>query len=79
MAKFRANPVIVEATIIKTVGPHRQGVPLQLILENGNEFFAEPELTARYFPKEGDYVVVQDDGYKYLNPKDVFERKYSPI
>jgi hypothetical protein len=28
-------------------------------------------------PKSGDYLVRQEDGYEYLNPKEVFERKYS--
>ena len=30
-------------------------------------------------PVAGDYVVTQEDGYQYLNPKEVFERKYSPV
>src|ERR1700691_2146243 len=33
-------------------------------------------MTARYAPKVGDYWVVQSDGYAYLNPAEVFERKY---
>jgi hypothetical protein len=36
-------------------------------------------MTARYMPVVGDYWVIQSDGYIYLNPKDVFERKYSPL
>ncbi len=35
-------------------------------------------MTARYTPVEGDYVVTQEDGYTYINPRDVFERKYHP-
>lgn len=37
------------------------------------------EMTARIEPKVGDYHVKQEDGYCYLNPKDVFERKYEPV
>lgn len=33
-------------------------------------------MMARYTPVVGDYWVVQEDGYIYLNPRDVFERKY---
>jgi len=29
-------------------------------------------------PKIGDYWVIRSDGYIYLNPKTVFERKHSP-
>lgn len=35
--------------------------------------------TARYMPVPGDYLVQQADGYMYLNPKAVFERKYRPV
>lgn len=38
-----------------------------------------PDMTARYIPVPGDYIVTQEDGYEYLNPKDVFERKYRVI
>ena len=31
-----------------------------------------PDKTVR----QGDYWVIQPDSYVYLNPKDVFERKY---
>lgn len=36
-------------------------------------------MTSRYQPVVGDYLVIQEDGYEYLNPKEVFERKYSPV
>ena len=34
-------------------------------------------MIARYVPKTGDYLVTQEDGYIYVNPREVFERKYS--
>lgn len=40
---------------------------------------ATEEMRARIEPQPGDYMVVQADGYAYLNPKDVFERKYAPL
>ena len=36
-------------------------------------------MCARMIPQVGDYWVIQSDGYVYLNPKDVFERKYRPL
>jgi hypothetical protein len=69
--RYRANPVIVEAHRIREVrGPI-------LLLENGENVVPSKEMKARYEPKAGDYWVIQADGYTYLNPCDVFERKYS--
>ena len=85
--KYIANPVEVEARVIKTVvglkdcasydnaqGPG-QG-DFRLILEDGSEFLPDRGMTSRMTPVPGDYVVTQRDGYVYLNPKEVFERKY---
>lgn len=36
-------------------------------------------MLARMNPNVGDYWVIQEDGYVYLNPREVFRRKYSPI
>ena len=79
MPKYTANPVVVEAFAITHVEPvlhtpRQVGIPLRL--ENGEHVIASPEMTSRMTPKVGDYWVVQSDGYIYLNPKDVFERKY---
>lgn len=36
-------------------------------------------MTARFYPSVGDYVVIQPDGYVYLNPKQVFEDKFEKV
>lgn len=36
-------------------------------------------MTARFYPSVGDYVVIQPDGYVYLNPKKVFEDKFEKV
>jgi hypothetical protein len=82
-----ANPVHVNATRILEVtdvtdhsdGKIQSSPDLVLRLEDGRNFEADISMTARLVPVVGDYVVTQEDGYVYLNPKDVFERKYSPI
>lgn len=79
MPKYIAQPVVVDAFVITHVEevvhtPRRVGIPLRL--EDGNHVIASPEMTSRMTPKVGDYWVIQTDGYIYLNPKDVFERKY---
>lgn len=77
--KYVANPVIVEANEIVSVGPKDENGATPIALKNGSNNIATAEMTARYHPNPGDYLVVQSDGYVYLNPKDVFERKYSPL
>lgn len=82
--KYQANPVIVEAQIITNTG---KGAATEITpdggcllhLQNGDTFHADKGMIARYIPKEGDYLVTQEDGYVYVNPKEVFERKYSPL
>lgn len=82
MAKYIANPVEVEAHKIVGIGepqPHG-GIKhwkMELALDNGQNVTATAEMMARHIPEEGDYWVIQSDGYIYLNPKSVFERKYS--
>lgn len=49
-----------------------------LHLEDGKLVSPNAGMLARMTPQIGDYWVIQDDGYIYLNPKDVFERKYHP-
>lgn len=77
--KYQANPVIVDALLITqiVVLPEAPGVSCEL--ENGEWRQANSGMLARFAPAVGDYWVVQSDGYAYLNPKDVFERKYSPV
>jgi len=80
--KYRANPVVVDAFRIETVGATGpEGTRLRL---QGNPDYPEtvtatPQMCARMTPAVCDYWVVQSDGYVYLNPREVFERKYKPI
>lgn len=82
-ATHKANPVPVNAATILEATPcydsndNFEGAVLRL--SDGRNFSATVEMCARYKPVPGDYLVTQEDGYEYLNPKDVFERKYSAI
>jgi len=78
LATHRANPVSVIAATILEVTEHANG-NLMLRLSDGRNYEADTGMTVRYCPVVGDYLVTQEDGYEYLNPKDVFERKYSAI
>lgn len=77
--RYTAKPVEVEAHVIREVGElagahYRRAI----VCEDGFTLEADGGMLARMTPKPGDYVVIQADGYIYLNPKDVFERKYQP-
>lgn len=77
--KYVANPVEVEGRrIVGVLEAGEKGNNL-FELEDGTEFFADDDMISR-FPHAGpgDYVVTQADGY-YLNPADVFERKYRTV
>ena len=77
--KYQANPVIVNAHIIVGVGSILPDGGMRCALQNGSNVKATKEMISRFIPSEGDYWVTQSDGYEYVNPKDVFERKYSPV
>jgi hypothetical protein len=75
--KYIANPVVVDAWKITFVGDTWADTgDVYLEMENNGHMYASREMCARMTPKVGDYVVMQSDQYVYLNPKDVFERKY---
>ena len=78
MPVYEANPVRAQAWKIDEVGePRRDGSMVCWISSLPDKcFIATAEMLSRMTPKAGDYVVRQEDGYQYLNPKDVFERKY---
>jgi hypothetical protein len=76
--KYRAKPIEVEAFRIARVGQPAHDDHVLIVTENDRTFLATPGMLARIQPKPGDYVVIQADGYTYLNPREVFERKYSP-
>src|SRR4051794_24439293 len=77
--KYQANPVEVDAYIIVSVWPVYPDGSMNCTLQNGLTVNASKAMISRYIPDAGDYWVIQQDGYAYLNPKAVFERKYSPV
>lgn len=79
--KYQANPVIVDGYKIEkiTMGDGDMLGTLKLEATEGKEFIAEAGHIARYVPQVNDYWVIQSDGYEYVNPREVFERKYSPL
>ena len=77
--KYRANPVIVDGEIIIECSTINSDGTINLTLQSGRVIKADKGMLARYLPTEGDYFVTQEDGYEYVNPRLVFERKYSPF
>jgi hypothetical protein len=76
--KYIANPVEVDAFKIVKVEWFENQLASRFTLDDGQIVMGTPEMQARMVPVPGDYWVIQSDGYIYLNPKDVFERKYRP-
>ncbi len=74
--KYEALPVIVDAFVIVETNMAKYLMGADLVLDNGETVYADRNMCARMVPKPGDYYVTQSDGYVYLNPKEVFERKY---
>src|SRR5579872_5980536 len=81
MAKYRANPVVVEAFEIEGMSEFVPDDGLWVNLRGGGSTarHISAGMVSRFMPKVGDYLVIQDDGYAYLNPREVFKRKYSPV
>ena len=87
--KYVANPVEVNAyKILEVQGASSmpgRGITYNLTIGDADgqsenqRVVATPEMTSRMEPRIGDYWVIQSDGYAYLNPKDVFERKYRAL
>lgn len=82
--KYQANTVEVEAYFIVGVSPTKEDGSFEIHTKSQEDspeaiFSITPDMAARMHPSVGDYLVIQSDGYQYLNPKNVFERKYSKI
>lgn len=77
LKEYVAKPVLVQAGVITEVHSHDAN-HMKVVLDNGDEKLVNLGMTSRMQPVIGDYYVIQEDGYVYLNPKAVFERKYGP-
>lgn len=77
--RYRANPIEVEAFEIVSVSPETGNGNMQIITEDEKVRQADAPMLARYSPTPGDFWVIQSDGYEYVNPREVFLRKYSLI
>lgn len=75
--KYVARPVVVDAFVIVSMSQRPEALTLKC--DDGKERVPFPSMLARIDPQIGDYWVIQSDGYCYLNPREVFERKYAPM
>jgi hypothetical protein len=77
--KAIGNPVEVDFYVIQSWDPQDAEGNWVAHCSEGKDFVITSSMVAREPRTAYHYVVVQADGYTYLNPKEVFERKYSPI
>lgn len=70
----------VEAYEITRVSYDERDMPptIDYIEDNGDftVLMLDEGQVSRFHPRVGDFLVVTGDGYKYLNPRDVFIKKY---
>lgn len=93
MAKYQYKVRNIDGFEIKDIEhrhcDHVPGRFCRVLIEMGNDkpdstrfdkwIDCNEAMTARYYPSVGDYVVIQPDGYVYLNPKKVFEDKFEKV
>lgn len=80
MAKFMGRPVRVDAFPIVGIDHENDG-SMTLHFEGCADLDITPSdpMLARIELHIGDFLVLQPDGYKYFNPRDVFHRKYMTV
>lgn len=84
MARYVARPVLADAWQIVEVQQgsmlDRCDLSYSIRLEGSSDFILLTHAqVARHRPVKGDYFVRQQDGYEYVAPKAVHERKYRCI
>lgn len=85
MTRYICNPIEVDAFRIKHVGELEPNGNRDILLEDGSAtghvYTVESGKMSRMTPVIGDYLVRthQPDEYEYLNPKHVFEAKYTKV
>lgn len=83
MAEYQCFKV-VQAAEIKSLDTFedRQGLALTIGIPGTDielPYYASEELTARYTPTVGDYIVLYENDYVSFSPKKVFEEGYNKI
>lgn len=76
--RYLAKPFVVNAFKIVSVQsePGANG-SRNVATEDGNNRNASATMLLRRVPVSGDYWIVREDGYEYLESKAVFERSYA--
>lgn len=83
MAQFQCHKV-VQAAVIKQIGEHTDIGDLNVVIGLPGDdinipYIASAEMIARREPVIGDYIVLYDNDYVSISPKDVFEAGYSEV
>ncbi|WP_299262893.1 hypothetical protein [uncultured Psychrosphaera sp.] len=83
MAQFQCHKV-VHAAVIKLIGSKNENGDLNIVIGLPGDdvdipYIAKAEMIARHDPSCGDYVVLYDNDYVSISPKEVFEAGYSEI
>ncbi|WP_247437640.1 Gp49 family protein [Photobacterium damselae] len=85
MQKYKCSKVVSAAEIVSVASKCEIDGSLSLIIADPeNEdlrlpYLAHSDLTVRYKPQVGDYIIMYSGGYISISPKEEFERGYSLI
>lgn len=80
MRKFKCiKEVSAEAILSASLVDTGSEYVAKFVLANGKTYQCKPSIFTRYAPKEGDYLVIYQNGYVSVNPKEVFEDGYVEI
>lgn len=74
MKKYVSHKVVRAAQIVKIEVFNET----QLLTLSDGDIVGHPN-TTKYVPKEGDYLVEYEDGYRSLSPKAAFETGYKEL
>lgn len=70
---------IVQAVRIEQVKEGSTGGAILGLADNFAPYVAVPEMTVRYMPVPGDYLMLYPDGYVSISPRQAFEEGYERV
>ena len=84
MAEYQCHKIVNAAVIKEVTGAYQKGADLALVIglpgtDIEMPYLAVADMVARYEPKAGDYVVLYENGYVSISPKQQFDEGYTQI
>lgn len=78
MKAYQSHKRVMAEKIISVAAKDADGA-VRVQLNDGTILDLPSEMTVRYSPQIGDYLVQYEDGYRSISPQKAFEDGYTPI